>query len=184
VAETSSSEDESEDDKASKNGDDRPETMPAEGETAEKSGSGEDSEATPSECGSGSEDIGEDDTEGEMQSGSEEDVEESDPDTGKSLLSNVIRKYELLSHHMEMGMLMNAPLKVRKLRIYCELPAGNMRKPKKKRKSNVELEYDLDDDFIDDTELLKQNEELQQLKLRTKHTGFFAAGGQSLELDT
>jgi hypothetical protein len=59
-----------------------------------------------------------------------------------------------------------------------------MRKPKKKRKANVELEYDLDDDFIDDTELVKQNEELQQLKLKTKHTGFFAAGGLSLELDT
>jgi hypothetical protein len=105
VEDTSASDDESEDDKISKDGREHADALTGDVETAEKSGSADESENTPSDSASGSEDIGEEDTEGEIQSGSEGEVGESDVDTGKSLLSNVIRKYELLSHHMEMGML-------------------------------------------------------------------------------
>lgn len=66
--------------------------------------------------------------------------------------------------------------------ILCVVAALKGIKPSKKRKA-ADKDYDLEDAFIDDSDLVKQTEELEQQKLKTKHTGFFAYAGDSIELE-
>ncbi len=54
---------------------------------------------------------------------------------------------------------------------------------KRKSKAALDAEYDYEDAFIDDSDLVKQTAELEELKLKTKHSGFFAYVGSSIELD-
>ena len=60
------------------------------------------------------------------------------------------------------------------------LPAGGKGASKKRHRRNPEDEYDSGDSFIDDSEIKAQQRELRKLKVKTKHSGFYAHGESAI----